>query len=205
MTCCGRIVFCFAALHVLCVDVATAGTVTFTFEGEITSFNDFDDLLADGVTIGTPFSGRVSFDPTIVDRNPSPGVGDYPNPSVAFSGQLGEFVFSEVPLSESSISVILGSGPNSDSYLISGSTEILGEVASLILAFAGRQALSDDSLLVEPPDLALFTTARFALTIRPGREEFRGDITSLVPEPGTGLLVLLGSLGLIRHRKSARS
>ena len=57
---------------------ARAELVTWGFSGEIDSVLDSENVLEGAVTVGTPFSGRFTFETTTPDDNPSnPGLGEY--------------------------------------------------------------------------------------------------------------------------------
>ncbi|MEI9863506.1 MAG: hypothetical protein WDN00_02920 [Limisphaerales bacterium] len=45
---------------------ATAAPVTFWFSGVVDSISNPSNTLPSGIAIGTPFSGRVSYDPALV-------------------------------------------------------------------------------------------------------------------------------------------
>ena len=197
------------------VDVgSTAGSpVTWEFAGEITSVRDDDDRLAGAVTVGSPFSGSFTFESTTPDSSPdNPGLGEYANAVLSVSGEVAGMPFLGSGDLFSAISIFDGPfGFTFDSYnidILDIDTDFLGETSdfSFTVRDSTGTALSTDSLLRSPPDLASFDLRNFTLTTQSEAVGLAGEITFLTPEPTTLVLLALAALAGIRRvrRRAAR-
>ncbi len=188
-------------------DQAPGGLVTWEFAGVITTVYDPHDLMGGAVTVGTPFSGLYTFESTTPDTNPREYHGVYPA-ITEFSGLVGPFAFLG-PIGPNSIIVGLPSSSlSSAGYGTNVGIEFLGQPADAFLSLTDDSgtAFLTDALPVIPPDLDLFDRVGFDITARSKDFFVEGELTLLVPEPGTLVLLAFGAfLGTRRsHTHLAR-
>jgi hypothetical protein len=183
--------------------------VTWEFAGEVTFVSDRSDFLGGAVTVGDPFSGSFTFESTTPDRDPKdPIFGIYLNALSSVSGEAGGVQFSG-PLSGTgdilTVTTVINDHPTfHDTYGIRAFVDLLGAPVMFEWSFRARDGaiFSDDSLPVVPPDLALLDTARLELFSEsaPFVGTIGGDITLLVPEPGTLCLLTLAAIMIAKGR-----
>jgi hypothetical protein len=185
----------------------SAAVVTWEFAGQITSVYDENDLLGGQVSVGSPFSGSFAFETTAPDLAADDAyVGIYGGLN-AFLAHVDQVAVLGVIVPGSGITVRNASpGVVSDGFGLRLPGELLGEPVVIDLTFTDESGTVFDSaaLPVAPLDLAAFDRATFSVwsaeELRPLRLE--GDITSLVPEPGTLLFVSAGAVvAFLRRRK----
>jgi PEP-CTERM motif len=192
--------------------VTEAVPVTWEFSGEIAIVTDIDNDLGGAITVGTPFSGSFTFESNTPDGNPSVAVGRYDNPVTAISGSIGASAFTGSGAFGSQIGI-------NDSPV--GDTDIFGlgvqnliapdfnGVFSFSLGYAGSSGtlLESDALPLFPADLDATDTAPVLFRWdRVGDDILiAGELTVLVPEPGSIALLALGAIAIARRRRSPRS
>ena len=183
---------------------ASGYPVTWEFAGEITSVRDDDGLLGEAVPVGSPFSGSYTFESTTEPT--SPGGGFYDDALITASGTVGEVGFvGFVGFSNFLLVANVEPGSGSDHYQVLTPVELLGEVAGfwLTLEDSTGTVFSSNALPVSPPRLEYFDPSEFRLSANSEAFVVTGEITALVPEPGTLLLLLLGAL-VMRNRQRVR-
>lgn len=180
---------------------AYATLITFEYAGEITGVLDNDNLLGGAVNVGTLFSGSFTFESTTPDSLPKdPFTGSYEDALTAISGGIGPLLFSASGALTSEIQIInVDPGVDSDIYTASASgLEALLLIERLdfffVLGDFDGAALQNDSLLLSPPDFSLIDSTIFQLATESRNVVLIGDITSVIPEPGTLLLFTVGSV-----------
>ncbi|MCH7871206.1 MAG: PEP-CTERM sorting domain-containing protein [Planctomycetes bacterium] len=183
---------------------ASAGLVTWEFEGVVTSFLDGNNLLGGSVSVGTPFSGSFTFDTTTPDSQPSNAVlGVYENAVVSLDGILAGNVFSSL---DSLNMVIRNDSPLTvgvlDSLRLSGQAALAGEAlyVTLEISDADGAIFSSDSMPLVPPSLEALERADFMLSAQDLFIGVRGDLTALVPEPGTLGMLVFGAIMIFKRR-----
>ncbi|MCB9849737.1 MAG: hypothetical protein H6817_03440 [Phycisphaerales bacterium] len=183
-----------------CAGVAQATPVTFAFEGDITFVSDRDGILGGQVNVGDTFSGSYTFESTTPDSEPHPRFGYYDDAISQIDGQAGGVPFSSPSGSTSYINIRNNEGGLSDSYFAFGDVLIADRAVTFSIQLFGSDTtqLSDDSLLLVPPELTAFSPRLLFL----GGSESAGiniqaDVSSLVliPEPHTLTLVVVLALG----------
>jgi len=183
-----------------------ATPITFGFSGTITNINDRHGLLDGSITKGTPLSGTYTFESTMTDNLPSDLVrGLYTTPAPLTSvmiATLGNYVFT---------------GPSTEVFvedlgkdliqLTSRDFQSCGfHIDSMMVAMFDTDgtAFSGDSLPLIPPTLGDFASVTLLLqgTI-PSGESFNlsGDITVLVPEPASLLIIAMTLLTVCNRRR----
>lgn len=181
---------------------ARASLITWEFAGEITRVLDDDGSLGGMFTEGTLFSGQYTFEsstpdswPHVLDR------ARYADAVTSVSGVVGEVPFFALPSLTGRIFVY--DNFDGDSYSGYGAAEFLGAPVEfhLLLSDSTGSVFSDDSLPLSPPDLSLFDSTHFSLELGPDGDVLAGELTSLVPEPGSLALMVVGLSCLTRRRK----
>ncbi len=195
-----------SAVGILCFSItARAAPVTWEFTGQLTLVNDLDGSLEGVFSVGMPFSGQYTFESTTPDSSYiDPTFGRYEDAVTGISGILGEVPFFETPGLAGSISVFNDvSIAGFDGYGVSGVTEFLGARVRFTLSLGDTtgSVLLDDSLPLTPPDLSGFDSTLFILELEPDGDALFGEITSLVPEQGT-LVLMVVSVFLLSGEKS---
>lgn len=189
------------------VNSAFGFPVTWEFEGEITSVFDPNDSLGGAITVGTPFSGIYTFESTTLDsQSDNLILGVYNDAITAISGQVGDIPFFASTEFTSVITVHnFGVGVDNDQYfvdILNVDIPILGDTFDFFLRYADADGavFQTDLLPLSPPDLASSIAAFVSFRVD-DNTSFNGDITMLVPEPGTFALLALGALAAIRRRR----
>ena len=209
-------------LILLGVGEASAASITWTFSGQISGvFADPRDealLTAAGIVSGVPFSGSMTFDPAIADRDPSSTFGTY-EAVRGFDLAIGGGVYS-VSLGIGTIRVNASSSPRLYFATALGADNVL-RILSLTLSFLDSDAdvIADDSLLLQPPDLSMLdphnpsdilavgfvTGMALEGKVNGGTGlvvSVTGELLEIIPEPGSVLLLGGGLLGLaFLHRR----
>ena len=201
------------------VGEASAATITWTFSGDISGVfavpGDAALLAAAGVVPGASFTGSLTFDPAIADRNPSSIYGTYDSVrgfDVAISGGY------TASLSAGTIRVNSSFTPRLYGAQAFGADNVFS-ILTLGLSFldSDGDVIADDSLLLQPPDLSLLDphdpndilTIGFVTGLslegfvaRGTNQGVRvtGELLEIVPEPASVLLLAGGLLGLSLFR-----
>ena len=187
-----------------------AGPVTWEFAGEITFVRDDDNFLGGAVSVGTPFSGLFTFESTTPDSDPDePRRGRYGDAITVISGQVGGLGFLNPAGAINFVEIKDGfSSPSLDSLLASSKVEFLTEPLdfSIILLDNTGTVFPNDFLPLSPPELDSFNRALFGIgdlseTIP---LSLRGEVTSLVPEPGTLIFLGIGIFAVITRGRAHR-
>jgi hypothetical protein len=193
---------------------ATATVVTFGFSGYIDLVHDTQGLVDYTVHVGDPFSGNVTFDASVSDRNPDPRYGFYTRPITSFSATVGEVMAIGAGHSNR---IFVGNDwpvpPGSDVvhdflHVFAIPHQFLEEVpayARLELEDFNATVFQSDSLPVSPPPLSEFELATFTIADDINSLRIRGIVTSLTPEPSTLPLLAVGGVALFRRRRFSRS
>lgn len=185
--------------------VALGSPVTWDFQGVVETVDDYYDLLGGTVTPGSVISGTITFESTTP--------GDqlvhqlYADPFTSVGGHLEQFSFTGPISNRGSIYVLndsFSNGQDALSFLIPIS--IASEDAFLSLGLTDPSGTLYDStdLPLTPPDLSLFPTGLRQFSISRETEDLaiRGYLETLVPEPGTLLLLSIAIAGLVLRRRS---
>ncbi len=192
---------------------AWATPLDFSISGEISQIDDPDGILGGQFTLGMPFTGSFGYDSDLEDLDSDPTLGRYlANPAmgqIELSMQVGGESFRSNPQARANL--VIRDLPtdllvlNSPSSIISTGLPI--SQLELLLRDSDGTAISGDSpptslVLADWDDRALMSFAY----LRRGRLALVfGEIQSLtpvtVPEPSTGLLVALGTLGCTLSRR----
>jgi hypothetical protein len=199
----------------LWIPSAIAFPVTFEFEGVIESVTHVTsvDPFGAGISVGTTFSGRYTFDTSTPNTGTSEAAGYVETaPQFGISVRVGAFFGSSstalVPLN---YRIIIGGLVNDDVIQDIQTQDMLfgGVNASLAQIFleGPSTALSSVALSEHPPVLADYFVHEFVLGIGPPTHAedvvYQGQITSIhaIPEPSTlGLLALAALACLARKR-----
>ncbi len=178
---------------------AAAYPITFYFSGVIDAVNDPEGVLDGIVRTGRSFSGSYTFDSTMADLRPS-------DPILGIYGPPGPLIFFNIDMLQVTVTAdnsriaVSNSQRWGDSY---GPAAIvpfpLGELTVLEIGLTFHDtdgmAFAGDELPLQAPDLEVFETARlWAHGRRQGAQDFsiEGTVTTLTPEPGSLLLLVLG-------------
>ena len=83
-----------------------------------------------------------------------------------------------------------------------GGVNIAGEILSfgIFLFDSDGTMFSSDALPLIPPDLLIVELPTFSITSQPLGVNISGTLTSVVPEPGTLSLLVLGALTCMKRR-----
>ena len=214
------------ALSALCALLASipasATVLRIEFSGVIDEVSESgsDPLFQGAIAIGTPFSGELLYDDATAPSATTPTTASYDvlAPPGSFTAALASYAMqagaTSLPGNPDGFEIQLQNGvgdayrASADANVTSGSfggTGTLSNVAFSILLeeYITATALSSTVLADASLDLADWQTARFAFEVVDSNFDFataRGPITSLVvtivPEPATALLLLLGCAGL---------
>ena len=182
--------------------------ITFEFAGEVTYVQDDNALLPDGVGLGSSFSGSYTFESTTPDSSPDrPTSGLYEGAIVAVAGEVGHVVFAGPTGTHNSISVLNDFIPGGfDHYAADAYVDFLSKTLKFSVTFRDESGtvFLDDSLPLFPPPRESLGPVGFWLNASSEEFSMRGEVISLVPEPGTVVLVGLGVL-LARRRARTRT
>ncbi len=176
--------------------------VTWEFTGQLTSVRDVDGSLEGVFNVGMPFSGEYTFESTTPDSFPdAPDRGLYEGAVTSVSGAVGNVPFFELPTFTGRIRVSDTLG--ADGYRVDAATEFLGAPVSFSLSLGDStgNVFSDDSLPLAPPQFNAFDSSSFVVELEPDGDALIGELTALVPDPGTLLLMVVSVLFVIRRKK----
>lgn len=188
--------------------VVQAVPVTFAFSGIIDRVSDYVDYFDGSIVAGGTYWGTYTFESSMVDDDPSPMFGIYRLPAPPSSITIvhaGNYTFT------GPTSGVYVENQVKDSYGMSSQwTEVSGletfvHVSLQDFDYPGT-ALNSDALPLLPPTLQDFEYRSFAL--RAELNDYRqygfvGSVESLtlVPEPGSAGLLILGVLSCIAKRR----
>lgn len=201
---------------------ASATVLRIEFSGVIDEVSESgsDPLFQGAIAVGTPFSGELLYDDATAPSSTTPisATHDVLAPPGGFTAALASYAMqagaTSLPGNPDGFEIRLQDSvgdayrASADANVTSGSfggTGTLSNVAFSILLeeYITATALSSTVLADASLDLADWQTARFAFEVVDSGFESataRGPITSLVvtvvPEPATALLLLLGCAGL---------
>ena len=182
---------------------AFATPVTFYFGGEITRADDPNGLLQGGIEVGDSFFGRYTFELEQPDTVPAdPNYGDYLGAVRAVSVRVGDITLTS-PFG--SIRIANDQFGGDDQYQVAGPV-VFGDHAfdfSFTLIDRDGEFVAADALLAAPPSLALSERDSFGFGRQGSGVIVRGDLEllSIVPEPATGVLALIGGMVAILRRR----
>jgi len=202
-----------------------ATIITVEVTGVVDSVGTDGGLALDGsVIVGSAMTGYCTYDPDTPDANPSENNGHYPVISISMT--VGNYTFTHDPTSseypffnvytvDPGYSLSTASRFDGTVYLDGTPQDIDWSIRSLELMELGTDSgeyIPTDALpdLDSWPDLSVFGWRRFEVAFHKsysyGYGDFviSGEITSLTPtpEPATVLLLGLGSLALLRNRRT---
>ena len=189
-----------------------AEIVTIYLTAEVTHVDDLTDLLEDKVNVGDAITGSYSYDSDTPDTNPLDTVGDYWHYNAPYGFNLSSdfFVFQTDPDNVNFLVEIANSHiPPPDGYLLRSYSNLplsngvhVDHISWLLDDYSGT-ALSSIALPTTPPvleDWEYDWGLRISFGDR-GSSMVIAEVTSVVPEPTTFLLLSLGSLLLTRRRR----
>lgn len=183
---------------------ARGEVVTWDFAGNITSVLDSSGLLGGAVSVGTPFSGSLTFDSSTPDSDPDPDLATYQGTLVQLSGLIGSVPFGGPIIGQDRITIANGlPSVGSDAFNVFSGTDLGGQPMSFILNMNDPtgNAFSSTDLPVGPPDLALFDSVTIRFFTQQQGIDVKGEITVLTPDPGTLWLLGAGAAVAFRRRR----
>jgi hypothetical protein len=190
---------------------ASAASVTFEFAGTVTRVFDSEVFPGDegwidsSIQIGTPFTGMYTFDPNADDLSPDPTRGSYQFPLPGgIEIRVGNYVFRSGGTTSDRLRIVVEDGSPFDAYAVGGSPlEVIGPLPGGLASFGpssylgarwrlvgGPGQLASSALPTSPPPLSGWTGNRLevAFEVQEPTFGFDGVVTTIVPEPGSGLL-----------------
>jgi hypothetical protein len=182
---------------------ASAVVVSAYFEGVITEVNQNLGLDA-SVVPGVPFWGTYAYD-TEATTDDYPGDGGWGSYNFGTMQSLlihiGNYDFESNDLGI----LILDDVTGMDLYQVASITAFTSGGVDWLKMGLGLQdltgtALDTDELPETVPDLEMFGSTVISLNAHAHEIGIRGNLTLLVPEPGTVLLLGLGAAVLVRRR-----
>jgi hypothetical protein len=202
---------------------ARAAPVSWQFSGVVTQSEDQGT-----VPLGTPFSGTFSYESTLSPDNTTPEEADYSFASVSEGSltiDIGGFLGFESDASDLQLALAVlddfeqcesftGPDVDCDGYDVFDENSVILEegeptggrtVVALKLFDTSQTAVTSFALPEAAPSLALFDDPHVAMFLfSPGSGPgIVGEVTALVPEPSTGMLVAVG-IGLLGAARSRR-
>ena len=180
-----------------------ATPVTFYFGGEITRADDANGLLQGGIEVGDSFFGRYTFELEQPDTVPlDPNYADYLGAVRAVSVRVGDITLTS---RFGSIVIVNDQFPGYDSYHVAGPLSFENQSFNFVITLLDQEGdiVDNDSLLAIPPSLVLSETHQFSFTRQGTGVNIDGDLRllSVVPEPGTGVLALVGGMVVMLRRR----
>lgn len=213
-----------AAFALLGAIGSPAATVSFTFEGTLTTVSDSGGLLPTDLLVGMPFTGSVAYDTSAVaDSAP----GDPANAYYRFQGpaandftltiNLGPHTITVDPSPVLPNEVYVGYGASHQveyqaRYNLFNGARPPGSIvdwhASLVLYDPTATALASDAIPQSPLSLGDFSDPYFYFGASNGADTYTlfGEITTLtpVPEPASTGLIGCGAAAIWLLRRRAR-
>ena len=186
---------------------AIAVPVTFQFSGQVTGVIDFGGVLGGAVTVGQTFQGSYTYESTLPDTNMNPdpdsSIGYYASPASVMHVSIGSLdVWSGIHNA-----ILVYNLPTGDRLRLQSwgfdSAGLQGVHMGVDLSDDSASVLTSDALPLPVPPISGFTTARFFLEGEQSDQNWYGFNGVIVPEPGSLLLALLGSLPAGRRRRMA--
>lgn len=196
------------------VTTASGGPVTWEFGGVITFVSDPNGFLNGTVTTGNTFSGSFAFEPTTPDIRPNdPRLGIYEDAitnvtgqingqpdALLFGGPILDFPNGPANFIEVSDERFFGR----DRYFVLTGVDFIGAPFQFILSVRNDvgDLFADDTLPLEPPEFSSLTGSFFEI-LNEGAVGvgITGELTFLVPEPGTLVLIGAGVMWLVKPRR----
>jgi len=175
--------------------------VTWEFAGDVRNVGDRDGVLPESVTVGAPFSGSFTFESTTPDsEQDDPTHGIYEGALTSLSGIFGDVPFASNGLFD--VTVLNDTTLPDDSFIFVGSAVFLNRIVNTSFGLTDLNAtiFSSDALPLVPPSLDRLDSIVFGLNSQEEGIFIGGDVTSLVPEPGTLCLLALGALMIAKGR-----
>jgi hypothetical protein len=207
---------------------ALATTITIEVEGVANYFGTGGGLALDGsVSLGSAMTGSCSYDTDTPDQADGEGIGYYSLISISMT--IGNYIFTHDPTSYDfpffKVSTVdpgyraVSPTPRFDGTItIDGAPQTYDDITwgytsleLFDLLTSSGEYITTDALpdLYSWPDLSVFNMRReFRLSFYDdafhSNFDIAGQVTSLavIPEPATFLLLALGSLALLKERKS---
>ncbi len=160
------------------------------------------------MTVGSPFSGLYTFESTTPDSDPGePRRGLYNDAIREVEGYVGTYHLQGPVGSTTLVSVVDLQRSLYDEYLVSAPVEFGGVTLDFAVQLfdSSGEALEGDSLPLVPPVLSLFDLPRFLIFDQSEAIPLtvRGELRSLVPEPGTLVSLAIGVLIATTRRRAA--
>jgi hypothetical protein len=192
------------------VSSSTAAPITFFFTGAVTQTNfDPEDPFAGSIVFGTTFSGSFSFESTATDGTPDASTGSWTSPAGApyrLMVTIGGSVFTATDFLNVGLTDDLP-GPL-DQYTVLACVTSCADFA-IEIQFGDTDATVFDgvALPLDAPTFGEFEVVNFAVRgdVQGNQVEILGRLTSLVPEPSTGVLCTMALAALGRCRRLRRS
>lgn len=203
---------CLAIPIGFCCVTANGELITFEFAGQINYMEGDLGFLGGSIQIGTPFSGSYTFESTTPDAAYlDPAIGEYAGALTQLSIQVGLHTLSGIGTSNRiAVAHITEGEDTGDAYIMgAGPLQLLARDVStgIVLLDYEALAISNDSLPLSPPSLDLFDITEFTVIGGPMVSRFyiAGEVTSLLPEPTSLLLMLVGGSAVLRRRRTERT
>ena len=182
---------------------AEGALITFEFGGQVTSIDDPQGLLQGLVEVGQAYSGLYTFDSASPDMSADNSeVGRYACVRGGTDVTLGNLM-----ISPEDSHVYVGNHTRGDIYGLSAGPTTSGDLTVSEFGFQLREntggVFPDDALPLVPPELNQFSFRSFGLMAGPvtGLEfTIIGNVTYLVPEPGSFLFLMTGAVSLMMRR-----
>lgn len=213
-----------ACLAVTAAGPAAAAPITLAFAGTVTQTPLLDPHNPFGgpIDTGTPFTGRITFDPASADAVPDGRTGSYSSAGAPYGLSVS---FGSPSVFDAGFDAVhIGIGDDfagTDFYTVAAPLGVVagGLSVSLLLADADGTVFAGDALPAGAPPLAAFESNQFSLAGvfvdangEPIQIEILGAIDSLrcsdgcvVPEPGGLWLLAAGLAGLAGRRRRPTS
>ncbi len=219
-----------AILGVLLAGPAFAAKIIWQFEAQVRDFSNGSvpsmptpaAYAAVGVVPGASIKGFFEFESTTPDTDPGdPTYGRYENFMTDFQVSVGSITLSPLPTGSFTFArTNTQPPPGTKLFPYAIVTPVFDDAGLGIFVAAfelidsdGVHPIKTDALPLTPPELALFDAydsreilnSQFTWTAFnvPGAPQMRAEILSMtvVPEPGTGLLLMCGLIGMAGVRR----
>ena len=147
------------------------GSLTFRIAGRVITFDDSGNVFGGTIGVGTPLTGRYTYDPARADTNADTTVGDYDHTTTGYgmSITMATSTFKTNPASVSYLyeivnrttdAMVMQSRNNLSEPTVTGIAEMSWQLDGM----AGGGPFSSDAILTQCPDVLAFTQP-FGLTI----------------------------------------